>query len=151
MMLFVFSVTGSTSKKATGSWCEFTFIFSLQWQTNYFVDNDVGLIWSSKKLKAQNRTSVFFYHTLLPFAFHFIFITKHALFYLRLSTENNFISHCLSSGSVSPRLLNNWRHFLCFLSLYQRLPSLVQQMSHNKLIWAKHFGSTRGILIALRV
>lgn len=75
-----------------------------------------------------------------------------AAFYLRFSnTEHNFISRRLSWGLVSRRRLNNWRYFLCFLSLFQRLPSLVQKMSHNKLIWAKHFGPVGGILIELRM
>lgn len=55
------------------------------------------------------------------------------------NAECNFMSRCLSWSRVSQRQLNNWRHFLCFPSLYQRWPSLVQKMLHNKLIRALWF------------
>lgn len=55
------------------------------------------------------------------------------------NAECNFMSRCLSWSRVSQRQLNNWRHFLCFPSLYQRWPSLVQKMLHNKLIRALCF------------
>lgn len=99
------------------------------------------------KTSAQSVFLFKFDHVLLPFAFHFTFITTHAPFFISDSnTERNFIWRCLSWGPVSQRQLNNWRYFLCFLSLYQRWPSLVQknatqQINLSEALWSdqRHF------------